>query len=55
MYKKLIYKFNKNGFIKIPNFFSKNEINKAKNKINEIYGLKKKELCGHHILKTFFF
>ena len=55
MYKKLIYNFNKNGFIKIPNFFSKNEINKAKNKINEIYGLKKKgTLWAPHFKDIFF-
>ena len=56
MFKKLIYNFNKNGFIKISNFFSKVEINKAKKKIDKIYGLKKKgTLWAPHFKDIFFF
>ena len=48
-------KFRKDGFIKIKNFFTKNEIEKAKNKINKIYGLDKKgTLWAPHFKDIYF-
>ena len=39
---KLIEEFKKKGFLKINSFFKKSDINKAKKKIDHIYGLKNK-------------
>ena len=48
-------KFRKNGFIKIKNFFTKNEIEKTKKKINKFYGLEKKgTLWAPHFKDIYF-